>query len=212
MVEYLPPREVTPPTPFAGRDHPMRIVTREAAFDSPSWTPQRRQKVEKLFDGLAPEWHQKHAADRLLPLHDALERGHPSRGNCLELGCGTGPATSILGESFARVLALDLSFEMLRRLDSPEAERVRADASCLPISEPWADSIILMNMLLFPSEVARVLKPQGTIVWVNSRGENTPIHLSPEDLVAALPGSWTARAARAGEGLWAVARRADAAQ
>lgn len=186
----------------------MRIVTREVAFDSSCWTPERRKKVEGLFDGLAPEWHVRHAEDRLLPLRDAVERGEIRGGTCLELGCGTGPATSILQESFAQVLAIDLSFEMLRRLNCPEASRVRADASRLPLPEQCADSIVLMNMLLFPAEIDRVLKPKGTLIWVNSRGKNTPIHLSPEDFVKALPGVWTARASHAGEGLWAVAQRA----
>ena len=188
----------------------MRQVTREVAFDSPTWTPERRRKVESLFDGLAPEWHEKHAEDRLLPLHDALERGQIQPGNCLELGCGTGPATARLQKSFTQVVAVDLSFEMIRRLNCPDAARVRADASCLPFPANSADSIVLLNMLLFPAEVARVLKPDGTVIWVNSRAENTPIHLSPEDFSAALPGQWEARASRAGEGLWAVARRHDA--
>ena len=206
MVEYLPSRALTPGTP-RHQNHPMRQVTREVAFDSPSWTAQRRRKVEKLFDDLAPEWHEKHAEDRLLPLRDALERGNIRPGNCLELGCGTGTATALLEQAFAEVVAVDLSFEMIRRLHSPSAARVRADASCLPFPKDSADSIVLLNMLLFPHEVARVLKPDGTIIWVNSRAENTPIHLSPEDFLAALPGQWTATASRSGEGLWAVARR-----
>ena len=206
MVEYLPSSEVTAATPRP-QNHPMRQITRDVTFDAPTWTPERRRKVEKLFDELAPEWHLKHADDRLLPLRDALERGDIHPGNCLELGCGTGPATPILEESFTRVVAVDLSFEMLRRLNTPSAARVRADACCLPFPPDSVDSIVLLNMLLFPAEVARVLKPEGTVVWVNSRAENTPIHLSPEDFVAALPGDWTARASRSGEGLWAVARR-----
>ena len=38
------------------------------------------------------------------------------------------------------------------------------------------------------AEVERVLSRGGAVVWVNSSGEQTPIHLSPEDVRAALPG------------------------
>ena len=119
----------------------MRQVTREVAFDSPSWTAQRRRKVEQLFDDLAPEWHEKHAEDRLLPLRDALERGNIRPGNCLELGCGTGPATALLAEAFAEVVAVDLSFEMIRRLHSPTAARVRADATAVGRRGRRADGV-----------------------------------------------------------------------
>ena len=71
-----------------------------------------------------------------------------------------------------------------------------------------ASAVVLINAFLFPEEVVRVLAPTGVIVWVNSSGEQTPIYLSPEDLVAALPGEWTAVASRAGPGHWCVVRRA----
>ena len=63
-------------------------------------------------------------------------------------------------------------------------------------------------MLLFPDEVDRVLAPDGPLIWVNTLAEETPIHLMPEEVVAALPGAWRAVAGRAGTGLWCVARRA----
>ena len=46
--------------------------------------------------------------------------------------------------------------------------------------------------------------------YVNSSGEYTPIYLSVDDLVAALPGEWMGRSSRAGEGHWCVLRRASA--
>jgi hypothetical protein len=36
---------------------------------------------------------------------------------------------------------------------------------------------------------------------------HTPIHLSPDDLLAGLPGAWTGVASQAGEGTWCVLRR-----
>ena len=67
---------------------------------------------------------------------------------------------------------------------------------------------MLINAFLFPAEVERVLTPEGALVWVNISGEQTPIYLSVEDLVAQLPGEWVGTASRAGEGQWCVLRRA----
>ena len=68
----------------------------------------------------------------------------------------------------------------------------------LPIHDAAADAVILINMFLFPDEVERVLAPQGLVVWVNSSGEHTPIHLSPEEVAQQLPGAWNGVKARAG--------------
>ena len=208
MVEYLEERDTVRPDKWAGEDHPMRIVTREVAFDPTSWDEERRRHVTSVFDGLAEEWHSRHLEQRILPLRDAIERGDVQPGLCLEIGCGTGPATALLAETFACNVAIDISAEMLQRAEAASAGRVLADGACLPFADGQADTIVLMNMLLFPAEVDRLLRPGGTLIWVNSRGAGTPIHLSPEDLVEALPGRWEARAALVGPGLWAVARRA----
>ncbi len=88
--------------------------------------------------------------------------------------------------------------------DSP---RVRADSSRLPFADDVADVVLLINMLLFPAEVDRILRPGGRLVWVNTLGDQTPIHLPADDVIAALPGEWCGVASRAGIGTWAVVRR-----
>jgi hypothetical protein len=55
--------------------------------------------------------------------------------------------------------------------------------------------------------VARVLAPDGCLVWVNTSGEQTPIYLPADDVVAALGDGWTGVASEAGTGTWCVARR-----
>ena len=85
---------------------------------------------------------------------------------------------------------------------------VQADAAVLPLPDASVDTLVLVNMLLFPAEVDRVLRPAGRLLWINTNGQETPIHLSPEAVVAALPGGWTATAGRAGTGLWAAVDRA----
>lgn len=211
MISRLPDLSPEPPPPEgAGPDHPMRRVTREIAFETDRWTPERAKKVTALFDGLAPDWHERHAPERVAPLADALARGDISARSCVELGAGTGAGTAILARRFERVTAFDLSREMLSRLASNLGSRCRADAQSLPLRTATVEVLVLMNMLLFPKEAARVLAPGGTLVWVNSLGEQTPIHLSPEEVARALPGQWSGKTARAGLGLWCVLQRVAA--
>ncbi|MEL7207097.1 MAG: class I SAM-dependent methyltransferase [Actinomycetota bacterium] len=191
----------------SGADHPMRVVTREALDGTTGWSDERRSDVNALFDRLADEWHTRDGPGRHLPVLDALDRGEVGNGRCLELGSGTGLVTSRLVPRFGSLIAADLSMEMLRRAPGV-APRLRADATALPLPDRSIDVLLLMNMLLFPTEADRVLAVDGAVVWVNSRGAGTPIHLPAEDVVDALPGSWSAVASSHGESTWCVARRA----
>jgi SAM-dependent methyltransferase len=208
MLERLAEFAVEEPAHRAGEDHPMRQVTRSVAADAAAWDPATRSRVQGIFDSLAPDWHSRHTEERLTPLRDALERGRPRAGRCVELGCGTGPASAVLAEHFEAMVSVDLSMEMLRRAAGGCAHRLRADASRLPFYDGSVSTLVLMNMLLFAEEMDRVLAPGGTLLWINSRGAGTPIHLSPEDLLHAMPGDWEGRTANAGQGLWCVIRRA----
>jgi SAM-dependent methyltransferase len=200
-----------PPKPDqTGAEHPMRKVTRQVAFDVDGWTKERAGKVAALFDGLAPEWHE-HANDpqRTAPLDDAYARGGvPRGGRCLEVGSGTGANTVFLAGHHETVVAADLAMEMLRRAPSDVGYRVRADTSNTPVASGSIHVAVLANALLVPSEMDRVLSPRGALVWVNTAGDLTPIHLSAEDVVAAMPGGWDAVASEAGWGTWAVLTRA----
>ena len=143
---------------------------------------------------------------------DALTRGldavHPARGLAVEVGSGTGAYSHLIAERFARVVAIDLSLAMLKLAPNAPARRVQGDGARLPLGDVSAAAIVLINAFLFPGEIERVLSPDGVVLWVNSSGEHTPIYLSVEDLVAALPGEWTGVSSRAGEGHWCVLRRA----
>lgn len=204
-LRHLPRRDAMPPgRPEAGGpDHPMRKVTREVAFEG-GWSPERARKVAELFDGLAAEWHTRAVEARWEALSDALERGAATGERCVELGCGTGHASRELARRFPRLVCVDLSREMLRRLPPGVGLALRADAARLPLRDGAADVLVLANMLLFPHEVARVLAPRGFLVWVNSLGDRTPIHLPAEDVQRALPGRWSGVASEAGWGTWCV--------
>jgi ubiquinone/menaquinone biosynthesis C-methylase UbiE len=114
----------------------------------------------------------------------------------------------VLVERFEQVIALDIAGEMLNYFHDVKADLVLADGAALPFAAASMDAIVLVNAFLFPAELDRVLAPKGAIVWMNSLAEDTPIHLPIEDVLAALPRRWTAIAAKAGWGEWAVVRRA----
>ena len=191
----------------------MRTATRRAAgLDASGWTSELRSEVAGFFDGLAGEWHTRISPQRMAVVMDALVRGldasGPASGLAVEIGSGIGAYSARLAERFTTVVAVDLSLEMLRRAPNGPARRVQADAAALPLGDACAAAIVLINAFLFPAEVDRVLSPDGVVVWVNISGEQTPIYLSADDLLAALPGEWTGIASRAGEGHWCVLRRA----
>lgn len=199
--------EAVDPEPFAGPDNPMRRLTRSVAFGEP-WTDDDAIRVQQIFDGLAPGWSDDHVDPlKAAPVIDALERGNvPIAGRWLKVGSGTGAGARLLASEVGSLVCTDLSREMLRH--APEvAARVRADASMLPVADSSFDAVLLINMFLFPDEIERVLRPDGVVVWVNTLGDQTPIHLSPADVIEALPGAWSAVTARAGTGFWLAAHR-----
>ena len=191
----------------------MRKATRRAAgLDTGGWTGDLRDEVETFFEGLAGEWHTRTSPQRTAVVMDALVRGldpmATARGLAVEVGSGIGTYSPLFAERYAAVLAIDLSIAMLKLAPNGPAHRVQADGARLPVRDGSAAAIVLINAFLFPDEVDRVLSGQGAIVWVNSSGEQTPIYLPVDDLVAALPGEWTGTASRAGDGHWCVLRRA----
>jgi len=209
MIEFLPRviAEAPDRPELAGPDHPIRKVTRKIAFEPGGWTKERASKVAELFDSLAPDWHTRANEARMEPLEDALERGDAQRGMCLEVGSGTGFGTGRLAERFDPVLAIDLSMQMLVRAPAEAGPRLCADGAELPVASGAAQAVVLVNAFLFPAEVERVLAPEGSLMWVSSLGDRTPIYLSAEEVARAMPGRWSGRAAEAGWGSWCVLSR-----
>lgn len=215
-IRHLPPVTIEGhrSSGFGTPDHPMRVATlRAAGIDRDGWTDDLRHDVEQYFDDLAGEWHARTSPERTAVVVDALTRGLNERqaagGLAVEVGSGIGTYSALLAERFTKVLAIDLSLAMLRLAPVAPAHRVRADGAVLPVRSASAAAIVLVNAFLFPAEVDRVLRKDGLLVWVNSSGEQTPIHLSSEQVVARLPGRWQGTASRAGEGIWCVLRRSE---
>jgi len=209
VIEHL--ERVIPASP--GRkggietDHPLRRMTERLAARPESWDAEARRTVTERFDRLSGEWHTRRSEERDQPLADAIARGGPLRGPCIEVGSGIGISTGLLAQRIGSVLSLDLSGEMLRLAPPELGWRVRADAAALPLGDGSAGSVVLVNAFLFGPEIDRVLAPDGALVWVNSNGDHTPIHLPAEVVEQSLPGEWDGTAAEAGWGTWCVLRR-----
>jgi len=191
-------------------DHPMRLMTRRiAGFDEGGWDAEAERVVTETFDLLATDWHTRTSPERTAVVEDALARGLDplleGRGLALEIGSGIGTYSPLLAERFDRVLSVELSWEMLKRAGSSSL-RVQADAGRLPVADGAADVVVLINAFLFPAEVERVLA-SGVLVWVNSSGEDTPIHLSTREVVSSLGFPVEGVESRAGVGTWAALRR-----
>ena len=189
---------------LGSEDHPMRIMTRRAAGLLPDpWDAEARGAVAAYFDGLAGDWHTRTSPARNAVVLDALDRGLP------ELGSGRrvrragerhrGLHTDPRAPAGRRVLAVEVALEMLLRAPAEPGHRILADGARLPLADGAASAVVLVNCFLFPAEVDRVLGPEGVVVWVNSSGAQTPIHLPAED-VAAAPARAPGRACRAALG------------
>ena len=167
----------------------MRKLTRSVALGEP-WTTDDARRVADVFSQLAPEWSERHVDPvKASVVNDALDRGTPPLdGRWLELGSGTGAGTRLLDGRVREQISVDLSPGMLAHAPDGLAPKVLADSSRLPFPDHSFDAILMINMILFPAEVDRVLRPAGAVVWVNTLGEQTPIHLPPADVERAPPG------------------------
>jgi ubiquinone/menaquinone biosynthesis C-methylase UbiE len=113
----------------------------------------------------------------------------------LDLGTGTGKAARVAARRFpaAEVVGVDLSPEMVGQanelLPGELAGRVRfqvGDATALPFDDESFDLVVLLNMIPFFEELARVTAPGGHALFAFSFGAETPIYVPPKTLRARL--------------------------
>jgi ubiquinone/menaquinone biosynthesis C-methylase UbiE len=166
-----------------------RLAT-DVVVRRPMLWPLFRRLTERTFDRIAPQWDSMRGPDSLAPFEAALDGIDAPVTDVLDLGTGTGSGAAIVVRRFpdARVVGVDLSEEMLERarVNVPGAEFRRADASSLPFSDESFDLVAHANMIPFFDEVARVLRPGGTVLFAFSIGDQTPIYVTPERLRAEL--------------------------
>ena len=168
----------------------MRELTRSIAIDRDAGRRSALRQIASFFDSLASGWRERDVPERHAALADAVARGgsFPS-GWCVEIGSGTGNTTADLRGVFQDVVSVELSREMLR-LASVVERPIQADGAALPLRTGSAAVVALINMFLFPVEVARVLAEDGVLLWVSTNGDQTPIYLPPAEVLNVLPGTW----------------------
>ena len=144
-----------------------------------------------MFDQLASSWATQRSPGHYDALDAALAAVPSSRRRLLDLGSGTGAATTVLAERWpeAEVVGVDVSPGMVaearRRLPSELAGRVRfelGDAASLPFGDEAFELVLLANMIPFFDELDRVLAPDGHLVFFASLGARTPMYVPPERL------------------------------
>ncbi len=167
-----------------------RLTTRAVVAHPTLWRLFRRP-LRANFDALASQWHEIAGPEALAPLAEALGRLEAPPRRILDLGTGTGKGAQLAAERYpeAEVLGVDLSSGMIeeagRRLPPELSGRVRfevADASALPLGDGAFDLVVLLNMIPFFSELARVTAPGATVVVVHMSGDSTPIWTPAETL------------------------------
>jgi SAM-dependent methyltransferase len=150
-----------------------------------------RRPLRSQFEHLAPVWDKRRGPETLIPLGAALDRLETVPQRILDLGTGTGAAARVVACRFpeAEVVGIDISPKMIeeaRTLLPPDlAGRVRyevGDASSLDLEPGAFDLVVLLNMIPFFEELARVTAPGGTVIFAFSSGSETPIYVPIEKL------------------------------
>jgi SAM-dependent methyltransferase len=128
-----------------------------------------------------------------LPFWKSIARRWASK-RILELGCGTGRVTQVLGDH-ARVTAVDLLIELLRRVPqkAPDATLVVADLRCFAFAEPFDLVVLADDPLAHVTStdertqamrlIAEHLAPEGRLVIEGLyRARREPLHVPMREM------------------------------
>jgi ubiquinone/menaquinone biosynthesis C-methylase UbiE len=98
-------------------------------------------------------------------------------GTCVEIGCGAGRLTATLAADFERVVALDVSadlIELARRRTSTDVEFHQVDGPSIPLGDAEAEGVLSVHVFqhlerrrvlaAYLAEARRVLRPGGTLM------------------------------------------------
>jgi ubiquinone/menaquinone biosynthesis C-methylase UbiE len=98
-------------------------------------------------------------------------------GTCVEIGCGAGRITRALASDFERVVALDVSPEMIERARAVTPDHVEfelVEGPAIPLPDAEADAVFSVHVLQhlerfeavrhYLAEARRVLRPGGSLM------------------------------------------------
>ena len=142
----------------------------------------RLRRSQSYFESVAGDWERIRKCyfdDRLTSL--AIETLLPRDLTVADIGCGTGSLTFELARFARKVIAIDLSNEMLRRARTMAKARNlhniefrRGDAVRLPLPAHKVDAafcVMVLHFLLDPeraiSELCRIVRPGGAVILVD---------------------------------------------
>lgn len=126
-------------------------------------------EIKKVFDSVANQYDSitsSYAIRRRVEFFVSR-----SEGKCLDVGAGTGAISKVLLEKGHKVIATDISVNMVEEMKKKSIEAVVCDAEQLPFPDASFDTVVSSEMLYyldnpdkFLKEARRVLKPGGTLL------------------------------------------------
>ncbi|MGP4109938.1 class I SAM-dependent methyltransferase [Streptomyces sp. 4N509B] len=139
-----------------------------------------------------------------LPVRQGLRHVRPVDW-AVEICCGTGEATGHLAATVPNVVACDLNLGMLvRHADIPGVRWLAADVRQLPLGTGSVPLLVSLNGVFNPTEIARVTRPGGQVLWCTSFRSGTPLYVHPDRMHRLLGEAWTAKGEAAGHGEWTL--------
>ncbi len=152
-----------------------------------------------------PRWYNRYIAHtQRVAFRDALRRCKPIEGlRVLEIGCGSGRWSRWLHAAGARVLAIDISEDVIRRNRAamPEIDFLSGDFVDLEVAEEGFDGMTSVTVIqhlppetqeLAVAKMARLLRPGGFVLLLENVREDG-VHVFANDI-----GDWGRLMARHG--------------
>ena len=142
--------------------------------------------MRRFFDDRAMGWDNRPGTEstaHLTAIAAAFLHVTPAPERVLDIGTGTGEAALLAAREFPRasIRGVDLSEEMIavakKKVGLDPEGRIAfrvADAAGLPWPDDSFDLVTQVNVPPFFGEIARVLRPEGFVVFAASWGEETP--------------------------------------
>jgi SAM-dependent methyltransferase len=177
---------------------PLRLLGRGLSLAiawAPAVWPLLRGPTRRFWERSAQTWDERIQPDRpehLAPLAAACEGLESDPEAIVELGTGTGAGALMLARRFpaATVRALDISPAMVEaartKLPAELVGRIDfgvADAASIPHDDESFDLVVQLNVPVYLDEVARVLRPGGSLIVASSLGAATPYY-TPDAVLA----------------------------